>query len=259
MQTAQTLHFLDLDLDTFLNGVAHWRWGECRLPENYLKPWTEERLVKFLENQCQLTTDKPIPGRFVQHHDEAFDYWKELLSNTDLKLEIVDGHADLGMGEQSWIHIVCEHLHLPLGDRHTPIRDYKHCSSGSYLTYALASRLITQLTYIYPEGGGEDLIPIYFKNNDLKSGIIELKAFHPAQVDEALRFFDHHGLNSETATAIEPPVRFSHMPIDTFQANKKFDYALLAQSPAFTPASSDALIDIISQYIEFDHASFCLK
>jgi hypothetical protein len=54
-----------------------------------------------------------IPGRFVVHHDEAFDFWRELVAkhHTQIDLVHIDAHADLGLGDDSsWVHIVSELL-----------------------------------------------------------------------------------------------------------------------------------------------------
>ena len=53
------------------------------------------------------------------------------------------------------------------------------------------------------------------------------------------------------ATSFEPIIPLKRVPIAQFEADKPFQYALLAQSPGFTPATSDALIPVFREYIDF--------
>jgi hypothetical protein len=64
---------LDLDLDFFLNHrVDHRSDNGPRLRDDEFHPWPADSVRSLLESQCCLSTDKPIPGRFVEHHDGAF-------------------------------------------------------------------------------------------------------------------------------------------------------------------------------------------
>lgn len=50
------MRFLDIDLDAFLNSVAHWPEGGRLDSEDFI-PWSEERLRDFLERQCLLSRE----------------------------------------------------------------------------------------------------------------------------------------------------------------------------------------------------------
>jgi hypothetical protein len=52
----------------------------------------------------------------------------------------VDAHADLGLGDASWVHIVSELLRLPVAQRSDPPRGSRFLNAGSYIAYALAAR-----------------------------------------------------------------------------------------------------------------------
>jgi len=244
-----SISFLNLDLDAFLSDVADWIAGDDRRDESY-KPWREEELRAFLEGQCHLTRSRPVPGRFVVHHDRAFDYWKELVARhqTQINLVHVDAHADMGQGERSWVHVVSKLLYLPPDQRTDPPRGSAFLSAGSYVAYALAARWISSLVYVYhPQTGGRDIPAVYFENNDASPpNRIQLKAYekdgllrtHPPPINDAVNF--------------EPIVPFTKVAITDFRSHAPFQYALLCQSPGFTPAAADALIPIFDEYIEFD-------
>jgi hypothetical protein len=102
-----SISFLNLDLDAFLDRVVHWVSGDERREADSYKPWSEAELRAFLENQCHLSPSHRVPGRFVVHHDRAFDFWKELVARHRAQIDLVhvDAHADLGLGDASWVHV----------------------------------------------------------------------------------------------------------------------------------------------------------
>jgi hypothetical protein len=55
--------------------------------------------------------------------------------------------------------------------------------------------------------------------------------------------------------ARQPTIPFQRVHIEKFQASASFDYALVCQSPGFTPKSADALIQVMARYIVFDSGS----
>jgi UPF0489 domain len=245
-----SISFLNLDLDAFLSDVADCIAGDDRRDDSY-KPWREEELRAFLERQCHLTRSRPVPGRFVVHHDRAFDYWKELLATHQGQIDLVhvDAHADLGLGDRSWVHVVSELLHLPPDQRTDPPRGSRYLNLGSYIAYALAARWIASMVYVHHpmcQGGG-DTPAIYFENNDASPpNRIQLKAYkkdglfrdYPPPIKDVIR--------------LEPIVPFTKVAITDFHSHRPFQYALLCQSPGFTPSAADALIPIFDEYIEFD-------
>lgn len=101
------MRFLDIDLDAFLNHVAHWPEGG-RLDAESFHPWAEDRLREFMERQCGLSRSAPIDGWFVTNHDGAFDVMRNIVEGGSGPLEVVhvDAHADLGMGDPSWVDMI---------------------------------------------------------------------------------------------------------------------------------------------------------
>jgi UPF0489 domain len=245
-----TIPFLNLDLDAFLNDVADWISGDERRDPKQYKPWTEAEVRSFLEKQCHLSTSRRIPGRCVVHHDEAFYFWRDLVAThqTQIDLVHVDAHADLGMGDASWVNVITHVLHLPVEQRTDPRQGFGNLNLGSYIAYALAARWIASMIYVHHPHSGNDIPWIYFENNDPSvSGHLQLKAyskdFKPGSV---------YPPPSNEATSFEPIVPLRRVPITQFQADKPFQYVLLAQSPGFTPPTSDALIPIFRDYIDFE-------
>jgi hypothetical protein len=241
---------LDLDLDAFVNDVAHFKSGEKRLSPKWYRRWEKRRVRDFLEQQCGLSKEQPIPGRFAIEHDAAFDYWKEIVRGTGETLDVVhvDGHADLGWGNSSWVNLLQDYLWRPVSERYEPLRGLGFMNPGSYLAYAIAARFVSSVVYIYPHGGRSDIPDIYFRGNNPASGFIELKAFSP----EAMQTLQFEKLTAEAASIIEPAVPFSHMPIKQFRAAEPFQAGFLCQSPWFTPRKSDELISVIGEYIRFE-------
>jgi hypothetical protein len=152
-----SISFLNLDLDAFLDRVETWKSGDQRLDPKYYKPWTEAEVRAFLENQCHLSTSHRIPGRFVEH--DAFYYWRELAAKhrTQIDLVHVDAHADLGLGDASWVHVVSELLSLPVDQRSDPPRGSGFLNLGSYIASALAARWIASKTYVHHREYGGDI------------------------------------------------------------------------------------------------------
>lgn len=251
-----TISFLNLDLDAFLNDVANWVSDDGRRDAAFYKPWSETDLRIFLEAQCGLSASHRVLGRFVVHHDHAFDFWKELVAKhqTQIDLVHVDAHADLGLGDASWAHIVSEWLHLPPDQRTDPPRGSAFLNAGSYVAYALAARWLASMTYVHhPKYGGKDIPCIYFENNNSEPpNRIQLKAFNPPVMEGYMRSPNYHELTAQHASKLEPFVPLTKVATPDFKADSSFEYALVCQSPGFTPATSDALIAVFSDYIDFE-------
>jgi hypothetical protein len=77
-----------------------------------------------------------------------------------------------------------------------------------------------------------------------------MKAYSEDVIEEALSRL--HAPAVEDALHIEPAVPFIRISTDKYDASEPFDYAVLCQSPGYTPRTSDALIPIIGEYIQFD-------
>jgi hypothetical protein len=246
------VHFLDIDLDAFLDGIANWRANSRRLSKRYYRSWTADQLREFLETRCGLRTDTRIPGLFAIEHDAVFNYWKQIAQETKEALDIVhiDGHADLGMGSSSWIDIVTL-LRLPVESRLTPRSGPRHLNAGSYLAYALAARLVRSLTYVYPKGHGDDIFGFYFERNDPSTNHLQLKTYSEDVIQQYCAWGSRE-LRDEDAMSVEPRVPLTKRLLTQFTAPRKFQYVFLCQSPGFTPKTSDELIPTFEEYIDFE-------
>jgi hypothetical protein len=117
-------------------------------------------------------------------------------------------------------------------------------------------RLVSSLQYAFAPGGGRDLTELYFRDNDLQSGFLQLKAFSPRVFNQLSSSPGSVALTSTQAESTEPDVPFEAVPIEQFEAtNLPFQRAFLCQSPAYTPTTSDALIPVFQRYIDFDESS----
>lgn len=93
---------------------AYWIWtfflsdprplappGE-RPEESCAQLWSDEEVIRFLEAQCGLSTERPVPGAIFDTHDKALDFWLARLAQASLSAPFevvhVDAHSDLAFG-----------------------------------------------------------------------------------------------------------------------------------------------------------------
>ena len=238
---------LDLDLDFFLNDIARNQTDRSRrLDDNRYLPWDEQEVRDFLENHCGLSNSMPVEGKIIKFHDEAFHFWRHLISEgkllTPFEVIHVDAHADLGQGlmDNSWKYIMQTLLHKPLEDRS---HFTEKLGPGNYLVYAIACRWISKLTYVtHPRWTGRDLQCYHFKDFDTASGSIQLKSYHP----ETDYLMDPMKIEPE---GYEPEVPFETVNCCDYQNSLPFSLVVVSRSPNYTPESADRLIPIIEEYI----------
>lgn len=129
---------------------------------------------------------------------------------------------------------------------------------GDYLLFAIAYRWISKLTYCAnPNGDKNDYLWDILKDLH-ENGIWDDPVETPIQlvynpnmdfpgyndsVDDKKKYLD--------AGIKEPEVPMTIIPtVKDVQFSGDFDFALLAQSPNYTPASADFIMDIFREYIE---------
>lgn len=252
---------LDIDLDAFVYGSAHWRGrDDPRLDEEDHPPWDLQKVVSFLESNCALTG--PLPGFAVEHHGELFFRWRDAI-NAGLLLPPfhvthVDAHSDLGLGDSGYVYLLTELLREPLEDRRDPRIGDDALGDGNYLAFAIANRWISELIYViggrYEDSDDEmdyawqpgDLLPYLFENFDLWTRTLRLPTLERRNLLDNL-------LSTERLRplSLEPAVPFQWMVCNEFRATEPFDVICLARSPAFTPDAADAIYDeICSRFID---------
>ena len=96
------MRVLDIDLDFFLAGCCTLA-DKGRRPELFgHEPWESGRVRRFLEGNCGLSKDRPIPGRIFETHDSALELWRDMLEAKRLTAPFdvthIDAHSDLGIG-----------------------------------------------------------------------------------------------------------------------------------------------------------------
>jgi hypothetical protein len=237
---------LDLDLDSFLDGVAHWiAYDGDRLDGGEYPPWPIERVLAFLEEQCGLSGR--LPGFVVEQHAELFAHWRQAIDSGLLtppfSVTHVDAHADLGLGDAGYVHLMSELLFKPVEERRFPKVGASGLDDGNWVSFAVACRWIGELTYVFnttePHPG--DILSYVMEGFDPYADHLQLPAVCPADIHALTMRLDkapivHH---------YEPKVPFRALPWRDFQATQPFDVVCLTRSPAFTPAESDALFEEI--------------
>lgn len=245
------VRILDLDLDYFLDRIAYGGAESGRLSSEEYAAWSPESVAAFLEDQCGLSTLCKIPGRVVSHHDGAFWFWKQLIGAGSLSCPFdvvhVDAHADLGLGDAGYLYLMTSVLALPPEERDMPLSGPKGINAGNYLSFAIACRWISSLTYVVHPASRNDLMPYHFHGFDPQSGMLELK--HCA-VQNLLRFGSELSYEAMGVIATEPLVPFTLVRKADFTPGRKYDFVLLSLSPGFTPKESDDLVPIIEAYID---------
>ena len=262
------MQVLDLDLDYFNKKFAtgipdsvHERLPEKEYGESV---WCEEKVRIFLEHNLGLSKSKKIKGRIVKNHNESLFFWEDLIAKGKLSdpFEVIhiDSHADLGLGYNSPYFLQSDFLTLPKEMRRT-IRSTDQDTPigiGDYLLWGIAYKLISKIIYCAnPNGDKNDYCWETLKNfheeNSLTQKVInyiqlkynpnmEIPRFN-ADDEEKIKYLNGAMTDQEVELIIIPTEEEVNFSGD-------FDYAILAQSPSYTPASADYIIKIFREYIE---------
>jgi hypothetical protein len=230
---------LDLDLDFFVHGVAHFRdFHAGRLDDNEFPAWDVDKALAFLRERCGLTGR--LPGVVVEHHGELFGRWRDAIETGRLAVPFsvthVDAHADLGLGDAGYVDLLTRVVHQPLDQRRDP---GSALGDGNFLAFAAACRWLSDLTYVYNhEGGGNDVMSYVMENFDSNAAHVRLPALTKAQLEQ-LPF------DKPQPAGLEPPIRFAMVSGLNFQASEPLDVICLCRSPAFTPPAADAVFSAI--------------
>lgn len=264
------MKILDLDMDYFMTEIANTPFScEERLDEECYgdSVWTEEKVRQFLEHNLGLSKNNKIPGRIVSGHDEALFFWEELINRKRLSdpfdVVHVDSHADLGLGDASWSFLQSMFLTLPVESRRK-IHEYEFCdkikgiSIGDYLLWAVAYQMISSITYCAnPNGDKNDYVLDTLKDfheefiwDKPVKNYIQLKYNKKMEMPQYDSSYAYKKKYLDGAIK-DPEVELLIIPtIQDVRFAGDFDYAVMAQSPNYTPASADFIMDIFKEYIE---------
>ena len=265
------MKILDLDMDYFMRRVAYMVPESVteRLPEEGYASfvWSKKKVRSFLENNLGLSKSKKIKGRIVSGHNEALEFWRELIAKQKLTIPFevvhVDSHADLGLGYNTREYISNTLLSYPVAERplHGQYKDAydRVCKEaiGDYLLFAIAYRWISHLTYCAnPRGDANDYFEGILKDFQKKhigkkpaSNTIQL-SHNPNMNFPRWPHFVSAKQEYLITSCKEPEVPFWVIPtVENVKFNGDFDFAVMAQSPNYTPASADFIMDIFREYI----------
>ena len=97
------MRVLDLDMDFFLSDPCPLAPLGERPAESCAQAWSDEQVVSFLEEQCGLSAEKPVPGAIFDTHDKALAFrWIDNLayvrnpkSHQDIPRHLLNGEGNI--------------------------------------------------------------------------------------------------------------------------------------------------------------------
>lgn len=231
------MRVLDLDMDFFLSDPCPLAPLGQRPDESCAKVWRDEDVVRFLEEQCGLSTEHPVPGAIFDTHDKALDFWAARVADgrlaTPFEVVHVDTHSDLAFGPPG-TNFVLNVVLSRLPSQRAAIAAYRSAvelDEANYLLFALAFRWIDRLSYVRSPKSHQD-IPKHLLDGE---GNIHLRSFISQMME---------GRNGK-----EPVIPFDvYDDYRTFE-RKGYDFVTMAQSPRYAPQSADRIMEIVSRYI----------
>ena len=157
------MRVLDLDMDFFLSDPCPLAPLGERPEESCASMWSEEEIVRFLEEQCGLSREHPVPGAIFDTHDKALDYWQARLDEGSLQAPFevvhVDTHSDLAFGPPGTGYVLNVVLSR-LPSQRADIALYRkgvELDEANYLLFALAFRWISRLAYVRNPKSHQDI------------------------------------------------------------------------------------------------------
>jgi hypothetical protein len=251
------VNVLSIDLDFFLEKRPRRREVNGRLSQTEYIPWTPCKVESYLENNCKLRKNCPIPGKIVTYHHEFLDLWKGLIDSGQLEIPFrlvhIDSHADMGMGDCSTGYIQGKLLCSEPNERYYEIpRDgTEGLKEGNFLTFAIACRWISSLVYVrHPDlrnnDNGHDIADCLFRKYDQNCGSIQLKQLTSDCIHSGQRFETFEILDRE------PEIPIKIIDCNSFVSKDSFSFIFVSQSPNYTPETSDSLFNVFRQFIDSD-------
>ncbi len=231
---------LDMDLDFFLADCCPLAEKGHRPALAGHEPWAAEAVRSFLERNCGLSRERPLPGRICMTHDGALGYWKELMDRGELQAPFhvthVDAHSDLGIGYPGPSYVLYNVLSLPPKRRLELDRFYRErkLDEANYLLFALAARIV----------GSLDNVRRPFSQNDVPSQLLTGDGAHIRLPQSFPDLF-------ERVNGPEPLIPYQEYKTDgSFVAAAPYDFVSLAISPRYAPEAADELIPIFKEYMQ---------
>lgn len=237
---------LDIDLDFFLEDCCPLApVGERPALLNH-EPWDGEQVQSYMETNCGLRKEAPLPGRIFDTHDKALVWWRELMEAGKLTAPFhvthVDAHSDLGIGKPGPGYVLYNVLAKLPKDRLRLEEFYqaKQLDEANYLLFALAARCIGSLDNVRNPRSRSD-IPQQIVQRDEEGRYT------------AIRLPQSFPQLYEKRNGPEPLIPFRvYDRYEAFRAEAPYDFVSVAISPRYAPKEADALLPLLSSYMLFD-------
>lgn len=226
------MRFLDLDLDFFLNNNSYCTGSDSGRLGSEFKPWSVAKVRRFLEENCCLSLDTPVPGRTIESHDGVIEFWHSLINSGDLRVPFdlvhIDAHPDLSV--RGGLYLTSGLLHIDSESALATLKkEYVH--AGNYLTFAIACGWIASLVWV----------PLHKTLKDLPKG------YGPIQFNKREDGDSH--IEDLSVVEKKSGVPYKILSWYGFKTTETFNYMALSWSSNFTPLESDALIPVIEEYM----------
>ena len=228
---------LDLDMDFFLTDACPLAPLSERPSERCAQPYDDAEVIRFLEDQCGLSREYPVPGAILDPPDKARAFWAARLADGTLTAPFevvhVDTHSDLAFGPPGPDFVLKAVLTRAPRARAT-LDSYRagvKLDEANYLLFALAFRWVSRLTYVRNPRSRQDVPPRLLASPN------------------AIRLTSDIARLMESMNGPEPVIPFA--ALDDYRAfrDEGFDFVTMAQSPRYAPASADRIMGLLAPYI----------
>lgn len=241
---------LDLDLDIFVNPLVEFcKESEDRADSGQFSLAPFEFIMDSLDRRLKLSDDEEAPGDCLVYHSEVYYRWRSLVQSGRLKVPFevvhVDGHADLGMGDASYVYLFEEWIYEANKMKNPKTGGWRGLGSGNYLAFAIANGWVGKLTYVCHDSEPDDLTPVMFKDWDVTSNYLETKKVKPGEFESKMTGMNLHAIEYER----DRLVPFKMVKISDYVSDTRFDYAYAVKSPSYTPVELDALDPVLEARI----------
>jgi hypothetical protein len=245
------MRILDIDLDIFLDNIKLDARTGFRPSDSELKPWLPSEVRLVLEQKWGLSKANRVPGAVFSEHDELFNHLRHGfdtdLFESPIDLIHADAHADVGlagMNGTAFHFVTTQWLAKPPQERiYPPTTGGNRIFNGSWLLYAMACRWIRSLTYVHHP-------KLRKKNIDFPIGLIENEKLNDMVIQLNLVEDGGDRYKHSKVVSAEPPIPFRFASVLEFVAESSFDRVYLTHSPGYVPPAADALLEVISEYID---------
>ena len=244
---------LSIDVDFFVEPTAYDMSMSSteRLPPDYEVDELRE-VEKFLREQCCLDDGRRTPGYFIVNHDEAFDVLQKLArDHGPVELIHVDAHADIGNGDAGYMYLLFDWLRRP-EPRPSPRRGPAELNLANWLAFAAAGGLVESAQFVPRRFPPNDLLIFYIDGYGTDTTKLEFRELEEEDV-RAILPLDPFRERVASRTLIRT-VPWRNTKRDAFALQSPPDFVIVCQSPQFTPAAADAVVDLLRRFVVEDDA-----